>query len=270
MLQQQMLQQQQLQQQQQQMMQQLLMLQQQQLQQQGQEQEQPQPRQPKPQPQRQRQPRQPKPKPKPKPQRQRQQQSSKQAASRAVPQPMARGAAPAATGLRQKGAAKKRSPGHGHVQDKQSGVKGVSWVARSHIWAAAWRDGGILRRKVFAVRKYMRSSGKGYQEADAEALRDAIAFREGKAEDRVIQEGPRPDRKGVYWQRGRWVIRLCLNGKYRSGGSSRPRDGTPEEVERAYQAAAARKRQLEQEGAGDERETLKKRKSGAEGDSGLP
>jgi len=93
------------------------------------------------------------------------------------------------------------------------------------------------------VHGYMERGNKSYEEADAEALRDAIAFREELARKGVVQAGRAPCTKamhGVRWVQGTraWRVRIRdAAGHTWHGGYFRPEDDTPEEMERARLAA---------------------------------
>ena len=136
------------------------------------------------------------------------------------------------------------------VSSKQSGVPGVNWN-RGGAWTAGWHEGKKQKYKGFPVRHFM-NTGKTYSEAEADALRAAIEFRKGLERSGVAkarsEERPRSGVKGVNWNaRGKlWEVRLQIGGRLLNGGTFKPGDTTPEEVERARLAAVESRRKLEE------------------------
>jgi len=126
---------------------------------------------------------------------------------------------------------------------KQSGVRNVSWDPTGNCWRVQWLESRAQKHRKFMVHGYMERGNKSYEEADAEALRDAIAFREELARKGVVQAGRAPCTKamhGVRWVQGTraWRVRIRdAAGHTWHGGYFRPEDDTPEEMERARLAA---------------------------------
>ena len=100
-------------------------------------------------------------------------------------------------------------------------------------------------------------------EAEADALRAAIEFRKGLESSGIAKakrvENPQSGVKGVNWdiQQKAWKVRLKANGKRLHGGTSKPKDSTPEEVERARLAAVESRRKLEEKYFTMEKITMK-------------
>ena len=61
-------------------------------------------------------------------------------------------------------------------------------------------------------------------------------------------ENPCSGVKGINWHTSKkaWTVRLKINGKQLCGGMFKPKDSTPEEVERARLAALDSRRKLEE------------------------
>eukprot|EP00421_Protoceratium_reticulatum_P014063 CAMPEP_0168384814 /NCGR_PEP_ID=MMETSP0228-20121227/14605_1 /TAXON_ID=133427 /ORGANISM="Protoceratium reticulatum, Strain CCCM 535 (=CCMP 1889)" /LENGTH=335 /DNA_ID=CAMNT_0008397993 /DNA_START=63 /DNA_END=1070 /DNA_ORIENTATION=- len=135
---------------------------------------------------------------------------------------------------------------------KQSGVRGVWWDQHKNAWCMRWREAGKRINKRFTVNHYM-APGKTYEAADAEALREAAAFRKGLVDSGVVKvhkamhEGAA---LGVNWCKTRksWAVYVYLSGKRRLfGGLIKPKDDTAKEIENARLEAMQRQRQLELE-----------------------
>jgi len=60
---------------------------------------------------------------------------------------------------------------------KRSGVQGVCWCAMKQSWRVYWQEGRLRKAKRFPVQRYV-VGGRSRAEAEAAALRDAIACRE--------------------------------------------------------------------------------------------
>mmetsp|Transcript_10265 Transcript_10265/g.31254 ORF Transcript_10265/g.31254 Transcript_10265/m.31254 type:complete len:227 (-) Transcript_10265:135-815(-) len=135
------------------------------------------------------------------------------------------------------------------VQTKQSGTPGITWSKTHNGWDVLWREAGKKRHKHFAVRKYT-SPGKSTQEADAQAFHDARAFREGLVEQgkiKVCNSDRKSNIKGVCWhKKGYWQVQTCIGSK-RSFSFFKPKDDTPEEIERARKLAVEHRRKQESE-----------------------
>merc|ERR1712176_482502 len=105
--------------------------------------------------------------------------------------------------------------------------------------------------KCFSVPHFMKT-GKTYSEAEAAALRAAIEFRKGLERSGIAKvkrvENPQSGVKGIYWYilAKAWKVKLNINGKLLHGGTFKPKDSTPEEVERARLAAVESRRKLEE------------------------
>mmetsp|Transcript_12674 Transcript_12674/g.40537 ORF Transcript_12674/g.40537 Transcript_12674/m.40537 type:complete len:467 (+) Transcript_12674:195-1595(+) len=130
-------------------------------------------------------------------------------------------------------------------QGKQSGVRNISWTPAMNSWRVRWTEAGKAKVKEHFVHRYMKCGSKSYGEADAEALRDAIAFREDLVRKGVLKATK--GKAGVSWTRASrsWRVELAVGGgKKVQGGSFRPKDDTPEEVERARLAALECRRNL--------------------------
>ena len=129
---------------------------------------------------------------------------------------------------------------------EQCAVPGVSWHSKYRRWQVSWYEEKKRKKKYFHVRHFMKTS-----RAEADALRAAIEFRTGlersgtaKAKRvKNFQSGV----KGITWHNRRqtWQVQLKINGKLIPGGYFKPKDSTPEEVERARLAAVESRRKLE-------------------------
>jgi len=137
-----------------------------------------------------------------------------------------------------------------HVSSKQSGVPGVNWNSVGE-WTASWYEEKKQKVRHFHVRHFMKT-GKTYSEAEADALRAAIEFRKGLERSGIAkakrEEKPQSGVKGINWnsQKKGWEVQLQINGKHLRGGTFKPKDSTPEEVERARSAAVESRRRLEE------------------------
>jgi len=135
---------------------------------------------------------------------------------------------------------------------KRSGVKGVTWVPGMNSWRVAWKQDGHHKSRYFLVHRHAEEHRGSYEEADAAALRDAVAFREGLERQGVIKPA-RAERQsgqqGVHWHRtrGLWTVRMLVRGKTKTCCAFRPKDDTPEEIERARLAAMEWRLKLEAE-----------------------
>jgi len=138
---------------------------------------------------------------------------------------------------------------------RHSGVRGVFWNRNAKAWNVEWTatEGGQARkRRLFAVQHYVENGQGSYEEADAEALRDAVAFRKDLVRRGVVKVARTAQRqscsRGVSWEsRGQgWRVQMRSGGR-RINFHFRPKDNTPEEVERARLAAVERRRELEAE-----------------------
>ena len=95
-------------------------------------------------------------------------------------------------------------------------------------------------------------TSKKFCEAEADALRAAIEFRKDLERRGIAKaqhvENPQSGVKGINWniQKKAWRVYLNINGKQLSGGYFKPKDSTPEEVERARLAAVESRRKLEE------------------------
>eukprot|EP00969_Alexandrium_andersonii_P356814 15447386-Alexandrium_andersonii.AAC.1 len=139
-------------------------------------------------------------------------------------------------------------------QSKQSGVSHIVWDRQENAWNVKWKECGRTINQRFFVHRYMASSGRTYDEADAEALREAIAFRESMvAAGRLQACRPTPSREsgvaGVTWQAsgGWWKVKLRIDGKKFAQRKFRPTDASPEAVEAARVLAVQCRRELERE-----------------------
>ena len=107
--------------------------------------------------------------------------------------------------------------------------------------------------KYFHVHHFMKT-GKTSSEAEADALLAAIEFRKGLERSGVVTvkagsvDTPKSGVKGVKWDKrtNNWYACIQVNRKEISGGSFKPKDTTPEEVERARLAAVVCRRKLEE------------------------
>ncbi|CAK0872766.1 unnamed protein product [Prorocentrum cordatum] len=143
------------------------------------------------------------------------------------------------------------------VVAKQSGVPGVCWSVTKQGWKVSWQEGHKGRAKCFPAARYQQP-GRGPEAAEAAALQAAVAFRRELERAGQARAPKAAERRsgvpGVFWESsGRaWRVQLksvSASGKQTriQGGSFRPKDDTPEEVERARLLAVARLRELERE-----------------------
>ena len=108
-----------------------------------------------------------------------------------------------------------------------------------------------MKNHLFHVRHFMKTN-KTFCEAEADALRAAIEFRKGLERSGIAKakrvEKPHSGVKGVLWytRDKAWEVKLQINGKTLHGGTFKPKDSTPEEVECARLAAVESRRKLEQ------------------------
>lgn len=153
-------------------------------------------------------------------------------------------AAVAAAKARQEGLRSRRGGG--------SCVPGVRWDEGSKAWVASWPEarpghsrGQTLVRQ-FPILRYL-EDGKTEAEASAEAMQEAIVFREGLVLRGLVKVANVGSSKGIVWNRqhGSWDIFIRVYGKKLRGGRFRPVDGTPEASEKARQAAVALQEHLE-------------------------
>jgi len=130
---------------------------------------------------------------------------------------------------------------------KRSGVRGVFWCPASDAWMATWtypdEERGV---QVFKVRDYM-GYGRSREDAEKEALREAIVFRERLFVEGKIKGIEDNENKGLTWNKRRkgWDVCFRVHGQKLRGGYFRPLDDTPEAIEKARQAAAECRKQLE-------------------------
>ena len=140
-----------------------------------------------------------------------------------------------------------------HVSSKQSGVPGVGWQSSYKLgaWQVSWEEEKKMKKKYFHVLHFMKTS-KTFCEAEADALRAAIEFRKGLERSGIAKakrvENHQSGVKGINWHTSKkaWTVRLKINGKQLCGGTFKPKDSTPEEVERARLAALDSRRKLEE------------------------
>ena len=135
------------------------------------------------------------------------------------------------------------------VSSKQSGVPGVNWHTHG-AWQVSWREEKKRKCKHFEVRHFMKTS-KTFCEAEADALRAAIEFRKGLERSGIAKakrvENPQSGVKGINWhiRKKAWLVRLQINGKQLFSSKFKPKDSTPEEVERARLLAVESRCKLE-------------------------
>ena len=140
-----------------------------------------------------------------------------------------------------------------HVSSKQSGMPGVSWTWRSKLgsWQVFWHEEKNMKKKYFHVRHFMKTS-KTFCEAEVDALRAAIEFRKDLERSGIAKakrvENFQSGVKGITWHNRlqTWQVQLKINGKLIPGGYFKPKDSTPEEVERARLAAVEGRHKLEE------------------------
>jgi len=135
------------------------------------------------------------------------------------------------------------------VSGKSSGVRNVIWDEEGMRWRVSWMESGKRILQDFFQRKYIKL-GKSAQEANAEALHDALAFREDLVKRGKIKAATSIHQsrvKGVFWTAGNksWVVKIRVRGKLLHGGSFRPKDDTAEAMEEARLAAIECRRKLE-------------------------
>ena len=138
------------------------------------------------------------------------------------------------------------------VSSEQSGVRGVSWTWRNKLgsWQVFWFEEKNMKKKYFHVRHFMKTS-KTFCEAEVDALRAAIEFRKDLERSGIAKakrvENFQSGVKGITWHNRlqRWQVQLKINGKLIPGGYFKPKDSTPEEVERARLAAVESRHKLE-------------------------
>jgi len=133
------------------------------------------------------------------------------------------------------------------MPSKRSGVRGVAWEQAKNAWRVSWIQGGQHKRRYLFARRHAEQHQGSYEEDDAEALRDAVAFREGLARRGVINR--HSGKTGVVWdsRQKRWNVQMVVSGKWKWGGGFRTKDDTPEEIERARLAAMEWRLKLEAE-----------------------
>ena len=120
-------------------------------------------------------------------------------------------------------------------------------------WQVSWHEEKKRKKKCFQVHHFMKT-GKTSSEAEADALLAAIEFRKGLERSGVVTvkagsvDTPKSGVIGVKWNKrtNNWCAYIQVNGKEISGGSFKPKDTTPEEVERARLAAVVCRRKLEE------------------------
>ena len=129
-------------------------------------------------------------------------------------------------------------------------VPGVSWQSKHSRWVVRWYEEKETKRKYFSVHHFMKTS-KTFCEAEADAHRAAIEFRKGLERSGIVKakcvENPRSGVKGVLWHTRdkAWEVTVNINGKTLYGGKFKPKDSTPEEVERARLLAVESRCKLE-------------------------
>ena len=139
---------------------------------------------------------------------------------------------------------------------EQCAVPGVSWHSKYRRWQVSWYEEKERKKKYFYVHHFMKT-GNTVCDAEADALRAAIEFRKGLERSGIAKakrvENPQSGVKGINWdirqkawRQKAWKVRLKINGKQLHGGTSKPKDSTPEEVERARLAAVESRRKLEE------------------------
>ena len=93
-------------------------------------------------------------------------------------------------------------------------------------------------------------TSKTFCETEVDALRAAIEFRKGLERSGIAKakrvENPHSGVKGVFWhtRNKAWEVTMNINGQRLYGGTFRPKDSTPEEVERARLLAVESRRKL--------------------------
>eukprot|EP00927_Polykrikos_kofoidii_P056896 TRINITY_DN50994_c0_g1_i1.p1 TRINITY_DN50994_c0_g1~~TRINITY_DN50994_c0_g1_i1.p1 ORF type:complete len:457 (+),score=68.66 TRINITY_DN50994_c0_g1_i1:123-1493(+) len=154
-----------------------------------------------------------------------------------------------------KTASTKSSGGHVSidVSARQSGVRGVQWHQSRQRWMASYMKDGKQVRVSFAVGHY-RLSDHTDEEANAAALKAAIAFRESKVasgEARVHKHGHRSlvtsGVKGVNWnsKRKSWKAHIVANGQKIYAPTVKPANLSPSEIDRTRLIAIKQRLDLE-------------------------
>ena len=147
--------------------------------------------------------------------------------------------------------------------EKQSGVRGVTWDRGHKSWNVTWRccepDGATRQPSVkrFPAATFQRPR-QDPEAANAAALQAAVALRKDLEESGRAKRLKVPERqsgvRGVTWlpKKRKWLARLqvVFNGKkydvqFAPAASFRPRDNTPEEMERTRLLAVAHVQKLE-------------------------
>ena len=129
-------------------------------------------------------------------------------------------------------------------------VPGVCWHSARSCWQVSWYEQKQKKAKYFHVHHFKETS-KTFCEAEADALRAAIEFRKGLERSGVVKakrvENPQSNVPSIHWhiQKKAWIVRLRVKGKQLSGGCFKPKDSTPEEIERARLLAVESRRKLE-------------------------
>ena len=104
---------------------------------------------------------------------------------------------------------------------------------------------------MFFVRHLFMGTSKTCCEVEADALRAAIEFRKGLESSGIAKakrvENPQSGVKGILWHKRfrTWQVTLKINGQSIHGGTFKPQDYTPGEVESARLAAIESRRKLE-------------------------
>ena len=102
----------------------------------------------------------------------------------------------------------------------------------------------------FSIHHFIKTS-KTFCEAEADPLRAAIEFRKGLERSGIVNakrvENPQSGVIGVRWHTRykAWEVKKNINGQTLFGGKFKPKDSTPEEVERARLLAVESRRKLE-------------------------
>jgi len=138
------------------------------------------------------------------------------------------------------------------TQSRQSGVSHCHWNSRSRRWTVSWSFEGVRRHKLFTRARFM-TRGKTAEQADNDALREAVAFRNTLVQNGEITEKKEATGgvKGVLWSREKkcWVvtIRQTIQGKltHVKWVRFRPKDDTPTEIEKARLLAVAKRQKWE-------------------------
>ena len=129
-------------------------------------------------------------------------------------------------------------------------VPGVCWHSARSCWQVSWYEEKEKKRKYFPVHRFKETS-ETFCEVEADALCAAIEFRKGLDRRGIVKlrrvENPCSGVKGINWHTSKkaWTVRLNINGKRLCGGMFKPKDSTPEEVERARLLAVESRCKLE-------------------------